>query len=348
MGRSGQEVENNRLYLNKAVKEATAKLQAREMDQKQIDDLLAPISTLANDDDRMQHQLEGLSLFIDEAGYDEIGVPFRLEQSVEVGDAPDLMPLVSAAVPNGDYFVLTLSLGGVGLYRCSRYTAEFIDLPDLPDDLCYILRYDEFEKSLQPHTTGRGGSEAMVHGQGMGKDQHESFVKRFVDAVDNAVKPVVGREQIPLVLIGMDEAVGRYRQHTHYSKIVEESHHVDPHTMSLDDIISHGWQIYKGEAKKHHDEMIEALGGAPHSEYGVHGVLNALLQGRASVVFVDPKQVVRGSFNRTSGEVHVVPEDTEDVLDNLINRIVVDALKTSADIIPCEPDEIDLPAAILR
>lgn len=348
MGRYGSEVENNRLYIDKAVKEATAKLQAREMDQKKIDALLAPISALANDDEQMQHQLEGLSLFIDQDGYDEISVPFRLQESVEVGDVPDLMPLISAAVPNGDYFVLTLSLGGVGLYRCSRYTAESIDLPDLPEDLCYVLRYDDFEKSLQPHMTARGGSEAMIHGHGMGKDQHEAFVKRFVDAVDNAIKPVAEREQIPLVLIGMEEAVGRYRRRTHYSKVVEESHYVDPHTLSLDDIIQHGWEIYEGETTKHHDEMIEALGSAPHSEHGVHGVLNALLQGRASVVFIDTKQVVRGSFDRTKGEAHVVPEDTEGVLENLINRVVVDALKTKADIIPCESDEIDLPAAILR
>jgi hypothetical protein len=236
----------------------------------------------------------------------------------------------------------------VGLYRCSRHTAEYVELDDLPEDLCYVLRFDDFEKSLQRHTTSRSGSDSMVHGHGQGKDEHEVFVKRFVEAVSSAVNPVVEREQLPLVLIGMEEAVGRFRKHAHYSKIVEESHYVDPHTLSLDDIITHGWELYQTETRKHHAEMVEALGGAPHSEHGVHGVLNALIQGRASVVFVDPDQVVRGSFDPTTAEAHVVPADTEGVLDNLINRVVVEALKTRAEIIPCEPGETELPAAILR
>ena len=349
MVRAGREVEQNGIRLRNAADAAIEKLAEHGVAKAEAEDLLTPVRSLGATAGEMQHQQGGLSLFVTPSGYDEIQVPMELATRVEVGTYPFLSPLLDPVLRNSDYYILTLSLGGVGLYKATRFTLEYVELPDLPEDLCYVIRYDEFEKSLQPHMTARGGQSAGVHGHGAGEDEHEHFVIRFVDAVASAVRPHLEQSQLPLVLVGSDEAVGRFAARIGYAHLLEPHHHVDPHTISSDELLEHGWNTARTRVESAEKETLQRFHNSDHQVFGVHAVLSAITEGRAATVCVDPLRELRGGFDRASGEVHVAHGSAEEYGDELTNVVVNEALLMGVPVLLVDSsEEIELPAAAVH
>ena len=344
MVRAGAEVRQNRIRLGNAASEAIAQLVKLGVQEREATGLLQPVVDLAEDEARMEHQNSGLSLFVDDAGYESIGVPLELSTRIEVGNRYSIAPLTEPAVNNAEYALLTLSLGGAGLYRCTRFTAEYVEL-DLPEDLCYVLRYDVYEKSGHVHTASARG-DSMHHGHGLGKDEHDAFVKRFVDAVRSKVTAWLERNPVPLVLIGSEDVLGLYRKENTYAETVEQHRTVDPHSLDLDGLIDLGWECMRPSFQQRTADALNRFHAADHTAVDVYSVLPAVTEGRAATVFVDPNQEVRGSFDAPNGAVHVDPEGGQ-VTENLVDTVIAHALAMGVEIVPVS-GEIRTPAAILH
>jgi len=357
MERAGRNVQKNRIYLKNAAAAAANMLMQRGLEEDQAAAFVKPIREMGEDDATMQHQLGGMSVFVDENEMRVIELPERLPQIVEVGDRFSILELLHPALDNRDYAVLTLSLGGVGLYRATRHSAKEVELAGLPEDLCYVLRFDQFEKSVQQHTTsggvaggtGTGAGKAAVayHGHGAGKDEHERFVSRFIEAVEPLVTAYMERHSLPLVLIGVEEVVGHYRKRTSYHRIVEKVLHVDPHTLDLDDVIRLGWECMSPRVEAAKREQIERYRSHGNTVRGIHAVLPAVAEGRAEVLFVDPESSLRGTFDRMHEDV-VLAEPTDSGETDLVNLAVAYALEFGSRIVLTSArDDVRAPAAIL-
>lgn len=344
MVRAGSQVRQNRIHLTNGVSAAVERLVDLGMAERDAQALLQPVTELAHNDAEMERQLDGTSVFADDSGYETITVPFQLSEQVEVGSRYAITQLVEPAVENGEYAILALSLGGVGLYRASRFTAELVELAGLPEDLCYVLRYDQFEKSGHVHTTSARG-DSMHHGHGAGKDEHDAFVKRFVDAVRPVVTDWLRRERMPLVVIGLEDTVGLYLKENDYDDTAAEHRFVDPHALSIDDVIALGWECMAPRYEQRRRDAIDRFHAADNRAVDVYGVLEALLQGRAATLLVNPNREIRGTFDATTGGVHV-DTDPKHVTENLVDTAVARALANDTEIVVVE-DEIESPAAIL-
>ncbi len=348
MAKAGSEVEQNRIRLKNAVKESIEKLGLHSISEQEARQLLSPVASLSDDYNAMQHQQGGLSLFVHSDGYDEIQTPIDLDRHVDAGSYPNVLPLLRPAIHNRDYFILTLSLGGVGLYRATRYQLSFVNIPSLPEDLCYVLRYDEFEKSLQPHSTARGDESGGIHGHGMGKDEHEVFVNRFVDAVHRETESILNREQLPLVLVGNGEVTGRFRAKVDYPLTVKESVQADPHALTTEQLLTRSWGVISPTVEQERVEMLDTVRSSNHRSSGVHGVLSALTEGRAAACCIDPAMVISGTFDRSTGEVHQVPADSGGALENLNNVVAAEAIRMSVPIVLAGEQEMVLPAVVIH
>ena len=346
MERRDQAVRKNRIILTNAAGEAERRLVLRGLSESEAQTFVHPVRDLATDSVGMNHQLGSLSLFIDDTEMLELQLPTGVRGAVEVGSYPDILPLLEPMLNNREYFVLTLSRGAVGLYRCTRYQASLVELPGLPEDLYYVLRYDQFEKSLQLHMTSRGGESAMIHGHGSGKDDKEQYLLRFVDEIDPIVAGSIQSAQLPLILMGNEDVVARYRERSKLNTLIAAVHHVDPFTLRLDTIIERGWGSLEAQIAKVHAAQLDRAGSGTTVE-GVQPVVAAIMQGRAAGVYVDPAQVLRGSFDRESGEVHEEPSGPT-AGENLLNVIAVEALRRHVPVEPCASGEIPLPTALLH
>jgi hypothetical protein len=345
MIQAGAQVRQNRIRLTNAAASAAERLQLLGMNERDARSLVQPVVDLAHDDSEMEHQLAGTSVFLDDSGYETITVPFDLVDQVEVGARYSVAQLLAPAVENTEFALLTLSLGGVGLYRCTRFTAEYVDLEGVPEDLCYVLRFDQFEKSSgHVHTTSARG-DSMHHGHGMGKDEHDAFVKRFVDAVRPRVTAWLEGQGIPLVVVGLEDVCGLYLKENAYADTADEHRFVDPHSLTIDDVIRLGWECMQPRFTERREKAIDRFAAAENKAAGVHGVLAALIEGRVATLLVDPKREIRGSLDPETAAVHVDP-DPAHVTENLIDTAIAHALTTGVEIVPTDAPA-DLPAAIL-
>lgn len=349
---AGKETRQNRIIVKNAVNNAHRKLTQHGLSGAAADDLLGPLSALAEERERADLQTRSMSIFLDETGYDVLALPIRIQESVAVGSRFSIVELLEPAINNAEYALLTLSLGGVGLYRCSRFSAAAVDLEELPEDLCYVLRFDQYEKSVQIHAASQGGWAAGHHGHGLQKDEHDVFLNRFVEAVEPVVTRYVEREHLPLVVTGEEAVVGHYRAHNHYAGMLETSDYVDPHAVSLSELIDLGWKRMATEVASRRAAAVDTYRSSGGTLQGWHAVLPAVAQGRVQTVFVDPHERPRGTFDADHGAVHIAGGERDTASDDalgedLANSLAAYALDLNTDIV-VSAEDIDTPAATLR
>jgi len=346
MERRGAEVRKNHIVLANATTKAVRRMVELGMSEADATAFMQPIIDLSADEHAMERQNDGMSIFVDDAGYEVMQLPMALDERVSVGNRFSVAQLVEPAVMNAEFAVLALSQGGVGLYRCTRFTGEYVELEGLPEDICYVLRYDQFDKSSGHHHTVSARGDAAHHGHGLGKDEHDAFVKRFVDAVKPRVDAWIVKAKLPLVLIGSEDVLGMYRKENTYAATVDEYRHVDPHAISLDELIDVGWSCMKPRAEAWRHEAIDRFHASRHKAVYVYGVLPALREGRVASLFVDPAHEIAGVFDTDTNEIHVDRAPTG-VSENLVDVAVAFALEYGVEIVPIT-GELDTPAAILH
>jgi len=127
---------------------------------------------------------------------------------------------------------------------------------------------------------------------------------------------------------------------------VDEYRHVDPHAISLDELIDVGWSCMKPRAEAWRHEAIDRFHASRHKAVDVYGVLPALREGRVASLFVDPAHEIAGVFDTDTNEIHVDRAPTG-VSENLVDVAVAFALEYGVEIVPIT-GELDTPAAILH
>ena len=122
--RRGAEVRKNHVVVKNAANEAVRRPSDLGMSEANATGFMQPVFDLAADTRAMEHQNAGVSVFVDDSGYEVIQLPIPLHECVTVGNRFSVAQLVEPAVMNAEYAVLALSQGGVGLYRCSSVVAD--------------------------------------------------------------------------------------------------------------------------------------------------------------------------------------------------------------------------------
>lgn len=334
MDRAGPAVQKNRIRLKNAANTAQKRLVERGVDAQEAHGLVEPVRRLGEDDARMHHQHGGVSLFMQGDLTRDLEIAAPMPEVIDVGERFSVVELLRPVLENRDYAILTLSRGGVGLYRASRYAAELVELSGLPEDLCYVLRFDQFDAPGQHRTIG-------------GRDDHGRSLARFIDAVEPLVTLYVEKNNLPLVLIGEEESVGHYSKRTNYHRVVPSLQFVDPHVLSLDDLIRRGWESMSREVTAHQRQQIDRFRGHDNSVRGIQAVLPAVAEGRVETLFLNPEIRIPGSFDRAHEHVEIAP-DPNGSEENLANVAAVYALTYGTQIVPVGPsDGVRAPAAIL-
>lgn len=343
---AGRETRKNHIYVKNAAKDARALLLARSVSEREADDIVSPLLEMAEDNDRMQHQMSGLAIFLSAEDWQEIHIPIPFEPRTEVGDRYIVRPLVEPLTTNIEYAVLTLSEGGVAFYVADTFHLEPIDVPDLPEDLCTVLRFDDFEKSLQPHHTETGGTRYGIHGHGAGKDEQEVFLKRFVDAVAPVVDGLLAGRDLPLVLVGVEHVIGRMTAALKYPHVLPERLVKDPHSLSADELLREGRRLVAHQVGRNTEAVLERARSAGLVEDS-HAVVEAAVEGRVAVLVADTDGQVRGRYDPQQG-VHVERDpDVAEGADDLVDLAMVRTLQSGGEVLVL-PDRPRPLAAVFR
>lgn len=333
-------------------------LAARGLKRNEIDRFLAPARDLIRDEGFWRQRLDGLAVYIGHGFLKFYRVPFTLTELVEVSDTPCVRPLLPAAATPGHFYVLGISRNQVRLWRGEREELREIDLErlDVPLSLAEALQFDDFERQLGSHATGRADARLQTHsqaaeragkhvwyGHGSGEERVKEELQRFFGAVDETVCKLLATERAPLIIAAVSYEADLYRLISRYPWISDVAIEGNPDRIHPTDLHAMAWPI----AEPLLDESLHAaVGYAEASSSGrasndLAEVLRAAHEGRVSVLLVQTGAEVWGTYDPATirTEIHLDPQPLDaDLIDLAARKSLIhggDAYAIAPGEMPC-------------
>ncbi|NJC25538.1 baeRF7 domain-containing protein [Neolewinella antarctica] len=325
--------EKDRIRLKNAIQKATNDLESRGMTNLEATEYLTKGTNLVEDFDFSEDSSNGLAVFIGKDVFETITLRSEVAESVKIGTAFMLAPLVKELNGAGDeFFLLTLSRGGCKLFLARDGQLDAIETTGIiPVDMEAALLLDDPNRQLQ--RSGRSDRPGTVSGHGAGKDTENAYVKEYFDIVDGGVATLLKNETRPLLLAGVTELIPIYREANQYTHLIEDryvSGNVDQEATT--DL---------------HKKAADALGGfftqqkeRDHELYGLNlakgeagsnlmNIVPAAINGRIAVLWVVEGSVQYGHYEAATNGVELT-DDRAPGATELYNLAIVSARKSGA------------------
>ena len=126
---------------------------------------------------------------------------------------------------NLSFYLLSLNLKKIKLYRASRDEIYEMLITDIPTSLKIATGKDEFEKQLQSHSSSgvadRSGKK-IFHGQGVGTNHYKDNIFHFFREIDKGLNKIAREKELPLVIAGVDYLLPIYKKASRYPNLLEK------------------------------------------------------------------------------------------------------------------------------
>ncbi|MDF1501185.1 MAG: hypothetical protein P1P76_12025 [Anaerolineales bacterium] len=301
----GGEWQGDRIHLKNLIQEAQKQLNDLETPKAQIEQLLEPAQRFLLDDETWKQMREGLAIFSSTDRQFKYQVPFTVEPLVVIGRRFHIKPILPWLTRNGPYYLLALSQNNVRLFKCSPESCVNVDLGSTPTSIQEALHYDDPETRLTMHTTEKqglkgAGDPAMFHGHGVGQDDQEANLKRYLHAVATGVENILGGEKAPLMLYGVEENIALYREVNSFPHLFEVALHGNPDVKEAGDLHREAdkhMQDYFERGKTRALERFNNHRGTDQVSQDLEEVLIHAFQARIAYLFVAVDDHVWGQFD---------------------------------------------------
>jgi len=351
--------QQNPIRLEHLLRQAEERLIARDLHADAAHDLLAPAYQLIEDRSFWAHQADGLVVFAATELFRVYRLPLAFAELVVVDAHVHITPLLPLLSGDGQFYVLTLGLGGVRLFQGTQYGLSPVRLHGVPASLQDALAYDEFAKQPQfhPGIPGRGGERgAIFHGQGARDDQvAKEETLRYFQQVERGVRHALRDEHAPLLLAGIAYLLPIYRAANTYSQLVEDDIAVNPDDLRPEELHARAWALVAPHfdraraAAVERYRMLRGITPALATSY-VRAIIPAAYDGRVDTLFLATGQRQWGTFDPVSGELAMRedagPRDTE-----LFDLAAVQTIRHAGTVYAVVPEQMPDAAplaAILR
>lgn len=334
---AGHETQADALRLRKLIDQAERALATRAMTPAAIEQLLAPVATLAEPNREFWGaQRKGLAIFVAQDHLLVYRLPLPLPELVTVDRRFCLLPLLPLIDGEDHFYLLALSQNAIRFFQGTRYQVEEVELTDTPTSLADALRYDEAERSLQLHSATNGAAygrrPAIFHGQGVPGDEkivHNNLL-RFFHMVEREVTARLTRERAPLVLAGVEADQGLYRQVNHYPYLMDHGIAGNPDRLAKEALHAAAWAIvasyFQAAQERAYTRYAQLAGRADgHTVTDIKNVVLAAVYHQVETLFVLPSPPIWGKYVPEGHQV-VVHKAAEAEDEELVNLAVVHTL----------------------
>lgn len=298
--RAGAETRQDPIRLKNLLGEAEAQLAALGLSDRDASAVLDPARRRLDDYDFWQRQSDGLALFCGSGALTELRLPAPFDELVVVGERFHVKPLLPVLDTGRVFFVLALSENEVRLLQGTRSTVADVAADAIPASLAEALWYEDPERSLQQHSTSRGGGKAVFHGHGLGEDDTADRRRRFLRAVDDGVTTLLAGSRAPLVLAGAERTQAAYREVSRYEGLAGEGIDGNPEHLSVDELHARSWPIVAARfaaATAEAAARYQALAGTGRAGDDPAEVALAAHDGRVETLLVSPHVAAWGRFD---------------------------------------------------
>jgi Bacterial archaeo-eukaryotic release factor family 7 len=328
--RTGVEGQQTQLRIRRLIREAESLLRSNtQLHAAQVEDLLAPLRALPDDQRFWRHPSDGLAIFRSPQEFRALRLPMSFREQVVVGDHFLLRPLLPLLTDEGRFYLLALSHNTVRLLLCTRDSASELPLPELvPTSLADFLGGEERENNLESHssasfgTVGKGGRHpAIFHGQGAGVDTEKDDLLRYFQHIDRGLHPLLKDETAPLVLAAVAYLMPIYQRANSYPHLLEQGIDGNPDRLKPETLRREGWTIVEPiilQARQQAAAQYRDLAGTGYASHTLSEIIPAASTGRVASLFVAQDRDQWGTFDAATSTLQLheqaQPGD-EDLLD---------------------------------
>jgi hypothetical protein len=313
------------------LQQITNELRQKGMDMLNVERLLKPAYDLIRNNEFWLNQARGLAVFITEGQLKYIKLPFAPKEEILLNSSLYLAPLMPLFTNKDYFYVMVLSKKQAKLYRADAFGMSYIDIPEMPNGVDDVVRFEDKdgEKLFRTDTAGAGQG-ANFHGQGGGKPDEKQHIAIYFDEVDeSAWRAVLNKENVPLLLAGVDYLLPIYKSVAEYKPIWEEAltgsyEHVDTnqlHQQALEKMVPY----FKQRTLK----ALEMYGNqsAKETTSSIPGdVIPAAYYSRVWHLFVVRGEHIWGKFDEMKNEltIHETKQEGDECLvDKAILRTIL-------------------------
>jgi hypothetical protein len=311
------EADASRIEFKNLAAEAVAELSAGGAGAAEREAIEETLDDLHDDRDFWSEQAHSLAVFADLHGLRSFRLPNRLTAAVQVADRYYVKPLLRTVTFPQTAFVLALAEGSVRLLEVTPDLPTFeVRVPDLPSDAA-----DAVGKAS---TTDRSPSRRL-----QGSEGRKTLFRSYARAVDRALRPVLGGQDVPLILAASEPIDGIFRSVNSYPHLADRSLPGSPEDSTDTELGEAAREVlddlYAGQLRELANRF-EQRSAAGRTAVEINDLGRAATFGAVETLFVDIDAKLTGTIDEETGVVSL--DDVEQpgdygVVDELCRRVVL-------------------------
>jgi hypothetical protein len=327
------ELVDNTMFKN-YLQQITNQLKQKEVNELTIEKLLKPSFELLRNDQFWREQSNGLCVFITEGQTQFVKLPLAPKQEqVMINTSYYLSPLIPMMTQTDYFYLLMLSKKQSKLYRAGEFGMVELIIDEMPNGVDDVVHFEEKEdqKLFRTGSSGGGGG-ANYHGVGAGKPDEKEHIAMYFDEVDETVwKAVLNKENVPLLLAGVEYLIPIYKSVAQYKPIWEVAITGNQQYTDLNTLHQQAVKVMEPYFQERHKKALELYGNQSATELTssiAADVIPAAHYKRVWHLFVQEGAHIWGTFDEMANKltVHETQEDgDEDLIDKAVIRTIMNA-----------------------
>jgi len=320
----GQNSEAERIDLSNLASNAVDQLEAADVSRSVVSAIDESLADLVDDGEFWRFQARTLAVFANEHGLVSYRLPNRLPRGVEVSDRFYIKPLLRTFTFPQAAFILAISQNAVRLLAAS---------PDLPPTRIGVLDLPTgaAEAVGKPSIRGRG------HRARVGASEGQKLrMRQYARQVNQALAPLLGGHDIPLVLAGTAPMIPIYRSVNSYPHLIEEEISGNPDSTSDAELVAELRpildRVYAEDVANLRD-MFGARQAHGRAVTDLADVARAATIGAVDTLFIDIEQSIPGEIDEETGRITTDSNPgatTYGVTDEIARRVLMSKVRILA------------------
>lgn len=303
---SGADRRQGATLLENLLDKATERLIERGMRRPAAEEMLERAHALAKDTTYWQNGLtDGLAVFVSQKFFREYKVPLALDEKLFVDERFHIAPLLPLYSGDTRFYILAISQNEVRLFEGNRHHIHELEPKGLPTSLVDALQKVATAEA-RPRNLHEDRYDQLGHGTGLEHVNHR--LERYFREIDTNLLNLIGGDQAPLVLAGVERNVGLYRHVSAYKKIPEGFIDGNPELMSPKQLHAAALAIVEPFVRQQEEtarQQIDKLGGTDRVTTDPCAIIPAAQNGRIDALFLRQGHELWGSFDAARNETYL-------------------------------------------
>jgi hypothetical protein len=319
-------------------------LRDKQVDQTQIERLLKPGYDLLRNEGFWANLWQGLAVFVSDGFFRYIKLPITPREEILLNSTFYLTPLIPVMTSKDYFYVLVISKKQAKLYRADEFGMRYIPVKGMPKGVDDVVHFEEKDDDdLFRTDTAGAGAGAVYHGIGTGRPEPKANLAMYFDEVDETLwKEVLNKENVPLLLAGVEYLIPIYKQVAKYKPIWDDAitgSHEHEDTQSLYQ------QAREKMAPYFRERVTKALNSFANQSATeltssvLDDVIPAAHYGRVSQLFAVKGEHLWGRFDEMNNvlTIHAAQEEDDECL---VDKTVIKTLLNGGEVFILPADKM--------